>query len=312
MQVSRLGRVGIWAHSSRLGATRARELEEQGYGAIWIGGSPGGDLGIVTEMLAATTTIVVATGVVNMWADDAHAIAAVQRRIEAQFPDRFLLGVGIGHPEATAEYHSPYRTMVEYLDVLDAEQVPADKRALAALGPRALRLAADRTLGAHPYLTTPEHTREARELLGDGVLLAPEQKLVVHDDPQVARTVARRTVADPYLELSNYSPACDGSVSPTPTSPTAAATGSSTRLSGTATPMPPPIGCTSISTRVPTTWRSRSWPRAPRPRCAVPRRCPRPWACGPSASGEVRVRPRHLDAVETDVDLLVVERDQCR
>ncbi len=204
MQVSRLGRVGIWAHSSRLGATRARELEEQGYGAIWIGGSPGGDLGIVTEMLAATTTIVVATGVVNMWADDAHAIAAVQRRIEAQFPDRFLLGVGIGHPEATAEYHSPYRTMVEYLDVLDAEQVPADKRALAALGPRALRLAADRTLGAHPYLTTPEHTREARELLGDGVLLAPEQKLVVHDDPQVARTVARRTVADPYLELSNY------------------------------------------------------------------------------------------------------------
>ena len=119
-------------------------------------------------MLAATTTIVVATGVVNMWADNAHAIAAVQRRIEAQFPDRFLLGVGIGHPESTAEYHSPYRTMVEYLDVLDAEQVPADKRALAALGPRALRLAADRTLGAHPYLTTPQHTREARELLGDG------------------------------------------------------------------------------------------------------------------------------------------------
>jgi probable F420-dependent oxidoreductase len=204
MQVNRLGRVGIWAHSSRLGAKRAQELEEQGYGAIWIGGSPGGDLDIVTEMLAATTSIVVATGIVNMWADDAGPIAAAHRRIEARYPDRFLLGVGIGHPEATREYHSPYRTMVDYLDALDAEQVPKEQRALAALGPKALRLAADRTLGAHPYLTTPEHTREAREILGARVLLAPEQKLVVEEDPRAARALGRRTVADPYLKLTNY------------------------------------------------------------------------------------------------------------
>jgi probable F420-dependent oxidoreductase len=204
MQATQLGRVGIWAHSDRLSADRARELEKQGYGAIWIGGSPGGDLGIVTDLLAATDSIVVATGIVNMWTDEASAIADTQRRIAARFPERFLLGVGIGHPEATAEYRSPYQTMVDYLDVLDAEGVPVDQRALAALGPKALRLAADRTLGAHPYLTTPEHTRQARELVGPDVLLAPEQKIVVHSDPEVARALGRRTVADPYLQLRNY------------------------------------------------------------------------------------------------------------
>ncbi|HEU5268271.1 MAG TPA: TIGR03620 family F420-dependent LLM class oxidoreductase [Jatrophihabitans sp.] len=204
MRIAQLGRVGVWANRARLSADRARELEAHGYGAIWIGGSPGGDLEIAAELLGATTSIPVATGIVNMWRDDAHAIAAAQRRIAARFPDRFLLGVGIGHPEATAEYHSPYQTMVDYLDALDAEGVAPPERVLAALGPKALRLAAERTLGAHPYLTTPEHTRRAREIVGPGVLLAPEQKLVVHDDPGVARALGRRTVADPYLQMRNY------------------------------------------------------------------------------------------------------------
>ena len=103
-----------------------------------------------------------------MWAAPAVEVAASYHRIAAAHPGRFLLGVGIGHPEATQEYRSPYDTIVDYLDVLDAEGVPVEDRALAALGPKVLALAAERTAGAHPYLTTPDHTRLAREILGDG------------------------------------------------------------------------------------------------------------------------------------------------
>lgn len=175
-----------------------------GYGAVWIGSSPGGDLRLVDELLSATESLVVATGIVNIWADDARTIATAHRRITAAFPGRFLLGVGVGHPEATSDYQRPYRNLVQYLDVLDAEGVPQDERALAALGPKVLALARDRSAGAHPYLTTPEHTRQARELLGPGPLLAPEQKIVVETDPDTARSLARRAVAKPYLELTNY------------------------------------------------------------------------------------------------------------
>ena len=117
---------------------------------------------------------------------------------------RFLLGVGIGHPEATQEYRSPYDTIVDYLDVLDAEGVPVEDRVLAALGPKVLALAAERTAGAHPYLTTPEHTRRAREILGEGPLLAPEQKVVLDTDPVAARALGRPAVDRPYLHLRNY------------------------------------------------------------------------------------------------------------
>jgi probable F420-dependent oxidoreductase len=158
----------------------------------------------VDDLLAATERLVVATGIVNVWRDDARTIAAAHHRITERFPGRFLLGVGTGHPEATSDYRHPYQALVDYLDVLDAESVPADERVLAALGPRVLRLAADRTLGAHPYLVTPEHTRRARELIGPNVLLAPEQKVVVETDPQKARAIGRPVVARPYLGLSNY------------------------------------------------------------------------------------------------------------
>jgi probable F420-dependent oxidoreductase len=199
-----LGKLGIWAPESNLSAELARELERAGYGAIWIGSSPGGELDIVPELLAATDRLVVATGIVNIWTDDARDIAAVRRRIVGDFPGRFLLGIGAGHPEATSDYRHPYQALVDYLDVLDAERVPADERVLAALGPKVLRLARDRTAGAHPYLVTPEHTREARAILGDGVLLAPEQKVVVEADPVKARALGRPVVAKPYLGLSNY------------------------------------------------------------------------------------------------------------
>ena len=115
-----------------------------------------------------------------------------------------MLGIGFGHPEAHAAYRSPYQTLVNYLDVLDAEGVPEGRRIPAALGPRVLKLAAGRTAGAHPYLVTPEHTRQARNILGPGKLLAPEQRVVMEADPAKARAVGRPSVVKPYLGLTNY------------------------------------------------------------------------------------------------------------
>jgi probable F420-dependent oxidoreductase len=199
-----LGRYGVWRHVSGLTPELAAEVEALGYGAIWIGGSPPGDLRLAESLLDATERIAVATGIVNMWTTPAEEAAASYHRIEAAHPGRFLLGVGIGHPEATSDYRRPYATIVEYLDRLDAEKVPVDGRVLAALGPKVLKLAAERTAGAHPYLTTPEHTREARELLGEGVLLAPEHKVVLDTDPERARAIGRPAVEKPYLGLRNY------------------------------------------------------------------------------------------------------------
>lgn len=199
-----VGRIGVWITWPDVTPALAVELERLGYGAIWLGSSPGGELRIAEELLAATERITVATGIVNVWADPAATIAAAHRRLTARFPGRFLLGVGIGHPEATAEYRSPYGALVEYLDGLDAGGVPVAERVLAALGPKVLRLAGDRTAGAHPYLVTPEHTRDARAVLGPDKLLAPEQKVVVDPDPARAREIARPSVAEPYLGLRNY------------------------------------------------------------------------------------------------------------
>jgi len=200
-----LGKVGIWspAHLWPSKVEVGGELERLGFGALWLGGSPGGDLRIVEDVLDATSTLVVATGIVNVWADSAESIAEAYHRIAAKHPDRFLLGVGIGHPQQTTEYQKPYAKLESYLDGLDAAGVPVSARALAALGPKVLRLAADRTAGAHPYLTTPEHTRQAREILGADRLLAPEVMVVLETDPGKARAIARQTLGF-YLQLTNY------------------------------------------------------------------------------------------------------------
>lgn len=198
-----LGRVGVWATAGNLTRQLAAELESLGFGAIWIGGSPPGDLRPVRDLLDATRGIAVATGIVNIWTDDAATVAAAYHRVTADHPGRFLLGIGVGHPEAVTGYEQPYAALTGYLDRLDEHGVPVRGRILAALGPRVLRLAGERAAGAHPYLTTPAHTRMARELLGSGPLLAPEQKLVVDSDPERARTTARRAVSR-YLVLDNY------------------------------------------------------------------------------------------------------------
>ncbi len=199
-----IGRLGVW--DSRQAKWLAEpdalpELEELGFGALWLGGSPPADLTFPEELLGRSGRLVIATGIVNVWTAPPDATAAAFRRISS---DRLLLGVGAGHRAAVGEaYQRPYEKLVAYLDVLDAGGVPKAARALAALGPRVLRLAADRTAGAHPYLVTPEHTARAREILGAGVLLAPEQKVVLETDPGTARALARERLA-PYLALENY------------------------------------------------------------------------------------------------------------
>jgi probable F420-dependent oxidoreductase len=191
------GRYGVWARGTDLSPDLAATIEDLGYGAVWLGGSPPADLELPESLLAATDRLVVATGIVNMWGSAASDVAASYRRIAERFPDRFLLGVGIGHPEAVGEYRKPYATIVEYLDDLDAGGVSVDGRVLAALGPKVLAVARDRTAGAHPYLTTPRHTREAREILGAGPLLAPEQKVVLDTDVERARALGREKVRNP-------------------------------------------------------------------------------------------------------------------
>jgi len=197
-----LGRFGVWTFGAPK-PEQAVEIEKLGYGAVWVGGSPAGDLNYVDPILEATETLQVATGIINVWTADAAEVAEAYHRVEAAYPGRFLLGIGIGHPEHTEEYRKPYDVLVEYLDALDAAKVPTSRMVVAALGPKVLKLSATRSAGAHPYLTTPEHTAQAHALIGNTVYLAPEHKVVLTTDAEEAREIGRETV-DFYLNLSNY------------------------------------------------------------------------------------------------------------
>lgn len=201
--VERFGTHGVWGWYGQFPDDVARGIEQAGYGTIWLGGSPA-NLDSVRGVLAATEAITVATGIVNIWNTDPATIADEYVGLESDFPGRFYLGIGAGHPEATSEYKRPYEAVSQYLDVLDSKGVPVRRRVLAALGPRMLRLSAERALGAHPYLTTPQHTRIARDVLGPAPLLAPEQKVVLDTDAEAARAVGRPKVDQPYLHLKNY------------------------------------------------------------------------------------------------------------
>jgi probable F420-dependent oxidoreductase len=197
-----VGRYGVWTGGPPK-PEQAVEIEKLGYGAIWVGGSPAAELTFAEPILEGTESITLATGIVNIWAAPAQQVADSFHRIEKAYPGRFLLGVGVGHPEHTGEYRKPYDALVEYLDVLDELCVPTSRRVVAALGPKVLKLAAQRSAGAHPYLTTPEHSAQARELVGGSVLLAPEHKVVLTTDTDEAREIGRKAV-DFYLGLSNY------------------------------------------------------------------------------------------------------------
>jgi probable F420-dependent oxidoreductase len=201
--LDRLGRFGIWRAAPQATPDLAVAVERLGYGTVWLGSSPDGDLQVVSDLLAATSTLMVGTSIVNIWKDDAATVARSFARIEASNPGRFVLGVGACHPEATKEYASPYQTLATYVDRLRADHVPAERIVLAALGPKVLTLARDRAGGAIPYLVPAEHTRRAREILGPDRLLAPEQKVVLDPEPGSARALGRKRV-QMYLHLVNY------------------------------------------------------------------------------------------------------------
>jgi probable F420-dependent oxidoreductase len=204
-----LGRTGVWTYelrdedrnTAREIGDAAAELEECGYGAIWLGASP--TVRHARTLLAATSRIVVATGVLNIWEHDPAEVAAEQAALAEEYPGRFILGLGASHAILVENYAKPYSKMVEYLDGLDAAGSPASGRVLAALGPRMLALSRDRAAGAHPYVITTEHTAKAREILGPGPILAPEVKVVLEADPGRARATARDHLGF-YLTLPNY------------------------------------------------------------------------------------------------------------
>src|SRR5215470_2590832 len=202
-EARRLGRFGIWRSASLVTPELAAGIERLGFGALWLGSSPTGDLAQAEELLGATTALTLATSIVNMWQDQPEDVARSFARVQRRHPDRFLLGVGAGNREATRQYARPYETLVRYVDVLQAGGVPRDSLVLAALGPKVLGLARDRAAGAIPYLVPPGHTRQARAVLGPGPLLAPEHKVVLDTDPDRARALGRTTV-QPHLGLVNY------------------------------------------------------------------------------------------------------------
>ena len=196
-----LGRVGIWSLELRFGNPReaveaATELDELGYGAIWIPGGIGGDvLGDVGRLLTATRKAVIATGIINIWKHQPNDIATWWLKQSSDVQGRVLLGLGVSHgPLIGDSYAKPLAAMRSYLEQLSATGVPSRAMCLAALGPKMLELARDRTAGAHPYLVPPEHSAMAREILGPGALLAPEQGVVLESDPVRAREICRQAL----------------------------------------------------------------------------------------------------------------------
>jgi probable F420-dependent oxidoreductase len=215
-----LGRLGLWTFQLDLQpSARARdavgELEELGFGAVWVPEAVGREpFANVTMLLSGGRKIVVGTGIASIHARTAMTMQAGWKTVSEAFPGRFLLGLGVSHQPAVegfhgASYDKPYSTMVNYLDAMDrglyfaAPPSEPPQRVLAALGPKMLKLSAERGLGAHPYFVPVEHTAVAREALGPDALLAPEQAVVFETDPIKAREIARRHMAT-YLGLPNY------------------------------------------------------------------------------------------------------------
>ena len=203
----RVGGIGVWTSYRAIGEDNAgdaaRLAEELGYTAFWLGGSP--RLGEARPLLDATERLLVATGIVNVWQYEPAHLAAEHAQLSGEFPERLLLGVGIGHREATTEYTSPLSTMSAFFDGLDAAEtpVPLGERCVAALGPKMLDLSARRSRGTLTYFVPVEHTRFARERLGADKLVAAELACVVDPEPERARATARR-YAKLYLGLHNY------------------------------------------------------------------------------------------------------------
>ena len=215
-----LGRVGLWTFQldlqpAGLAREAAAELEELGYPTLWLPEAVGREPFVnSTMLLASTQKMVVATGIASIWARDAMTMTAGHLALSEAFPGRFLLGIGVSHQPMVdyvrgQHYDKPLTKMREYLDAMDQAIYmaprPAEepRRVLAALGPKMLELAAAKALGSHPYFVPVEHTAFAREVLGEGPMLCPEQAVVLATDPDEARAAARQHMAT-YLGLPNY------------------------------------------------------------------------------------------------------------
>jgi len=202
-----LGTFGVWTSYRAIGEENAGEaaglVADLGFGSFWLGGSP--RLSSVRPLLEADGSLTVATGIVNVWAYDPADLAREYADLSPRFGDRLLVGIGIGHPEATSDYTRPLASTRAFLDGIDASPtpIPADRRALAALGPKMLDLCRERSRGTLTYFVPPAHTRAARDRLGDGPLIATELACVLDTDPGPARAAARR-YAELYLGLGNY------------------------------------------------------------------------------------------------------------
>jgi probable F420-dependent oxidoreductase len=207
---TRLGPIGIWSLELRFGdssvsADAAAELDELGFGALWIPGGVGGDvLGSVDKLFGATRNAVIATGIINIWKHDAREIGNWWSARRSHYQPRVMLGLGVSHgPLIGDTYSKPLAAMRKYLADLSKEGVPAMNMCVAALRRGMLDLARELTAGAHPYLVTPEHTAMARSALGPNALLAPEQGVLLETDPWKARESARRALKH-YRDLPNY------------------------------------------------------------------------------------------------------------
>ena len=214
-----VGRVGLWTFQLDLQPAKAAqetaaELEALGYPAIWVPEAVGRDPLVNSALLlAGTERLVLATGIASIWSRDAMAMAASHLTLSEAYPDRFLLGMGVSHQPMVDfvkghHYDKPLSKMSAYLDAMDAAiymapRPESPRRVLAALGPKMLQLAATKAQGAHPYFVPVEHTSVAREALGEGPLLCPEQAVVLDTDPETARAAARLHMAT-YLTLPNY------------------------------------------------------------------------------------------------------------
>lgn len=197
---------GTWRTTDDASVDVAAELEEIGYTALWSsGGFQPGLSPHFERLLAATDRMTVISGIVSIWSTTPVEIASAVTDLHLRYPGRFVLGLGASHAPIVENYARPYSRMVGYLDALDAAgpTVARERRLLAALRPRMLRLAAERAAGAHPYFVPVEHTFRAREILGADALLAPEVTVVLEKDASTAREAARAFTTG-YLSLANY------------------------------------------------------------------------------------------------------------
>lgn len=214
-----LGPVGAWTFAfneipyERVAAA-ARSIEELGFGALWVpeGFSSREIFAHLSLLLSATDRIAVCSGIANIGRRDPVAMANGIRTLQDAFGDRVVVGIGVGHQyqyeSRDEDWGRPLQRMIAYLDGMDSapwlgSELPPQHRLLAALRPRMLGLAAERSLGAHTYFVPVEHTARARKTLGDEPVLAVEQTAVLTTEPSAARSLGRAFAAD-YVDLPNY------------------------------------------------------------------------------------------------------------